>query len=138
MPSQKTIDEIIDKEHAGQLDLPLPKEAHETYEMFVARLFAKKHTGNDGYMHAAAGLSGESGEVLDLIKKVWVYGKPLDRGKLIEELGDIMFYWQAAANLLGLSAHEIKRENMRKLNKRYPQGYSDKAAIERVDVKANA
>lgn len=109
-------------------------EASETYDMFVARLFAKKHTGEDGFMHAAAGLSGESGEVLDLIKKVWVYGKPLDPKKLTEELGDIMFYWQALANLLGVSMHEIKLENMRKLNKRYPQGYSDKAAIDRVDT----
>lgn len=113
----------------------MPPETHETYDMFVARLFAKKNTEVDGLLHAAIGMSGESGEVLDMIKKVWVYEKLIDPEKLIEELGDIIFYWQAMANLMGISAHEIKLKNMRKLNKRYPQGYSDQAAIDRVDVK---
>lgn len=115
--------------------MPEAKEAYETYDMFVARLFAKKNTGENGFMHAAAGLSGESGEVMDLIKKVWVYGKPLDYKKLIEELGDILFYWQAMANLAGTSMSEIKLMNMRKLNARYPKGYTDQAALDRVDVK---
>lgn len=38
------------------------------------------------------GLSGEAGEVADLIKKYFYHGKPFDRAKLIEEAGDVLWY----------------------------------------------
>lgn len=40
----------------------------------------------------AMGLSGESGEVVDLLKKVVGHGHDLDKEKLIKELGDVMWY----------------------------------------------
>ena len=103
------------------------------YARFVDRLFAKKSRGADGLMHAAAGMAGEAGEVLDLIKKHWVYDKPLDREKLIEELGDELFYYVAMLNLLGVNLDAVIQYNMAKLTKRYPDGYTDEAAIARAD-----
>lgn len=38
------------------------------------------------------GLAGEAGEVADFIKKVFYHHKPMDRQKLIEETGDLMWY----------------------------------------------
>lgn len=42
--------------------------------------------------HATLGMAGESGEIVDILKKVYAYGKPLDRIKLLEEIGDLMWY----------------------------------------------
>lgn len=106
------------------------------YREFVCRMFVKKNVGDDGLMHAAAGISGEAGEVLDLIKKVWVYGKPLDPAtieKLVEELGDTMFYMQGMMNLLGVTPSDVRTANINKLEKRYPNGFSEAAALARVD-----
>lgn len=105
-----------------------------SYADFVDKLFAKRHIGDDGLMHAAAGISGEAGELLDAIKKVWVYGKPIDIANIIEELGDMEFYMQALRTRLGLFRDDTIEANMRKLRKRYPGVvYTDAAAIARAD-----
>jgi hypothetical protein len=44
--------------------------------------------------HHATGISGEAGELLDAIKKVMIYNKPLDRENVIEELGDLEWYME--------------------------------------------
>lgn len=106
---------------------------NENYSDFVRRLFAKKHTGSEGLVHAAMGICGEAGEIGDHIKKNWVYGKELDREKVIEEIGDEMFYIVALCNLLGVTLAHCIEQNYVKLNKRYPDGYSDQAAIARAD-----
>lgn len=108
-------------------------ESEEPYSSFVARLFSKRHEGMDGFLHAALGMSGEAGEIVDAVKKTWVYGKTLDRENLIEELGDIVFYVVAMCNALGITLSDAIDGNRTKLNKRYPQGYSDAAAIARAD-----
>ena len=52
----------------------------------------------------AMGLSGETGEVIDLLKKFYYHNQKLDRAKLILELGDCLFYWVALLQRLGLSS----------------------------------
>ena len=103
------------------------------YAAFVNRLFAKRNLGADGLMHAAVGVAGEAGELLDAIKKVWVYSKPLDRENVIEELGDVEFYAQALRSLLDITREETIAANVAKLQRRYPEGYTDAAAIARAD-----
>lgn len=103
------------------------------YSTFVHGLFCKRHRGADGLLHASIGIAGEAGELLDSIKKYWVYGKPLDSENLIEELGDIEFYMQAMRTLLSVSREEVLEANITKLRKRYPDGYTDANAIERKD-----
>lgn len=84
-------------------------------------------------LHAAIGICGEAGELLDAIKKHAIYGKLLDRDNVIEELGDIEFYLQAMRTTLMIGRSEIIKANVEKLAKRYPVGYTDQAAIERKD-----
>lgn len=103
------------------------------YESFVAARFTKRHEGDDGLMHCAVGISGEAGELLDAVKKLWVYGKPLDLVNAVEELGDIEFYLEAMRSLLGVSRGQVLYANMEKLRKRYPEKYSDELAIARMD-----
>ncbi len=84
-------------------------------------------------LHMAVGICGEAGELLDAIKKACVYNKPLDRENSIEELGDIEFYLHGIRAGLNVSRDEVLQANIDKLEKRYPKGYTDKAAQDRVD-----
>lgn len=84
--------------------------------------------------HAATGVSGEAGELLDAVKKHVVYNKPLDRENVVEELGDLRFYMQAVMNNLALTEEEILEHNRSKLGKRYAAGrYTDQQAQDRAD-----
>lgn len=77
------------------------------YPEFVRNLFKLMGDPASDMMHACTGLSGEGGEILDIAKKVWVYGKQLDARNLVEELGDLRFYYQAALNLLGTTDEAV-------------------------------
>jgi len=83
--------------------------------------------------HMATGVSGEAGELLDAIKKHVIYGKPLDRGNAIEELGDLEFYMEGLRQQLGVSRGEVIAQNKLKLSKRYNGAYSDQKAQDRAD-----
>lgn len=84
-------------------------------------------------LHMAIGVAGESGELLDAVKKYVIYNKPPDRENMIEELGDLEFYMAGLRAALVLSRDEVIAHNIAKLEKRYASGYSDKAAQERAD-----
>lgn len=88
-------------------------------------------------LHMAVGISGESGELLDAIKKYAIYNRQNvapDWTNLKEELGDLEFYMEGMRQLLGFSRQEILDANMTKLAVRYKDfNYSDKAAEERAD-----
>lgn len=84
-------------------------------------------------IHASLGISGEGGEFADAVKKHAVYNKPLDAENCIEELGDLLWYVALAAETLGVSLGEIMQRNIAKLQVRYPDKYSDAAAVARAD-----
>ena len=84
-------------------------------------------------LHAAIGIAGEAGELLDAVRKHVFDGQPLDRDNVIEELGDLEFYMMAAMMNIGIMRPHLQELNMAKLSKRYEAGYSDKAAQERAD-----
>ena len=84
-------------------------------------------------LHAAIGIAGEAGELLDAVRKHVFDGQPLDRDNVIEELGYIGFFFQAMLYALGVDRAYIEAMNQAKLSKRYEAGYSDKAAQERAD-----
>lgn len=79
----------------------------------------------DRIPHVALGLTGEAGEVADLIKKSQYAGGTLDLPKLEEELGDVLWYLQAMLNFLGMSIEDLARENIKKLAIRRPDDYKE-------------
>lgn len=108
----------------------------EQYIDFVESLFKAENFDNslDAAMHAAIGVASEAGELLDAIKKSWVYKKDLDYEHIIEELGDIEFYLQALRYQLCIRRKEVIEANVNKLMERYPSGqYSDEQAQARAD-----
>ena len=85
-------------------------------------------------LHMAVGVAGESGELLDAVKKATIYNKPLDRENMIEELGDLEFYMSRIRQLINVSRDEVLEHNYAKLSKRYAKGqYSNEQAQERAD-----
>ena len=74
---------------------------------------------------AGVGLAAESGEFLEIVKKMVFQGKPWNddnREHLIIELGDVMWYVANACKALDISFDDVIRGNVRKLEKRYPGG----------------
>lgn len=89
-------------------------------------------------IHMAVGISGESGELLDAIKKAVIYNKPLDRENVVEELGDLEFYMEGLRQGLGITRQETLEANISKLSKRYHSlTYTDRHAQERADKAAS-
>jgi NTP pyrophosphatase (non-canonical NTP hydrolase) len=84
-------------------------------------------------LNAALGLGGESGEVCDMLKKHLFQGHPLDHNELILELGDILWYVAYMAYALGVPLEEVAQRNVDKLRKRYPNGFSVEASVNRKD-----
>ena len=103
------------------------------FESHVARLFVKPEGSIERMVHAALGIAGEAGEVVDAVKKHWIYGKPLDVENILEESGDILFYVAALLIENGYTINDAMAHNIEKLAKRYPTGYTDQAAIARAD-----
>ena len=69
------------------------------------------------------GLAGEAGEVANIVKKIQrdQGGTITDetRGKLKDELGDVLWYISACADELGLTLDEIAAYNVNKLAMRH-------------------
>ena len=77
---------------------------------------------------SGVGLAAESGEFLEIIKKMVFQGKPWsvdNREHLIIELGDVMWYVAQACMALDISFDEVIEGNIKKLEKRYPGGSFD-------------
>ena len=77
---------------------------------------------------ACLGLAAESGEFIEIPKKIYFQGKPLTEENVFHmkrELGDIMWYWINACRALNLDPNEVVAENVKKLESRYPGGSFD-------------
>lgn len=78
----------------------------------------------DVLINGVMGLCGESGEVIDLVKKHLHQGHPMDREKLIKELGDVCWYIAEIATALDVPLENVLAQNIDKLRARYPEGFS--------------
>jgi NTP pyrophosphatase (non-canonical NTP hydrolase) len=86
-------------------------------------------------VHAAMGMLGEAAEFSEQVKKRCFYGSKLDAENLHEELGDLLYYVAIALDELGLSFEGVMAGNIRKLAKRYPEGFK-KIDAENRDTEA--
>ena len=88
----------------------------------------KKGANIERLVTAGVGLNAESGEFLEIVKKMVFQGKPWNkdnREHLITELGDIIWYATNACMALGISFEDVVARNVEKLEKRYPGGQFD-------------
>lgn len=106
-------------------------------ELYIARIRELDAAGINIplFNTAATGLAGESGEFAELNKKLNWHGKEFTddvRTHLKKELGDIIFYWAMACQSLGFELDDVVKQNVHKLQARYPGGFS----IERSENRA--
>ena len=83
---------------------------------------------------AALGLGSETGEFVEIVKKMFLQGKPPSKDNIFHmkrELGDIMWYWATACASLGLDPYEVISENQEKLAARY----GEKFEVERSEIR---
>ena len=77
---------------------------------------------------AALGLTAESGEFTEVVKKIILQGKPYTEENVFHmkrELGDICWYLAQACMALDTTFDEIIEMNVDKLKARYPGGEFD-------------
>lgn len=92
------------------------------YQRLAART-AKPLSTRDEWLHYSLGLTGEAGEVAELIKKKIFYNKLTDPERIAEELGDCMWMIAMLSTTLGVSLESVMQRNIDKLLTRYPNGF---------------
>ena len=76
-------------------------------------------------MTAAFGISAEAGELVEIIKKIFLQGKPYNEENIIhmkKEAGDILWYMSQLCIALDTTFEELMEINYQKLSARYPEG----------------
>lgn len=117
------------------------RRGHDTldgYQVAAARTCNADLSTTDGLAMGALGLTGEAGEVADLVKKVIYHGHLLDdemRARLVSELGDVLWYVAHVALMLDVRLSEVASVNVEKLHKRYPEGFDPERSINREEEK---
>lgn len=103
------------------------------YQQLALRTAGDHGDAQHRLMYTALGLNGEAGEVAEIIKKALFHGHDLDKDMLLKELGDVMWYVAVLADTLGLSLDEVGKENIAKLRRRYPEGFSSERSRNRTE-----
>lgn len=102
-----------------------PKLTFAEYQI-ESRIFAKYPELGRNLTYPALGLSGETGEVSEIVKKMVRDDRgllsPEKREKLRRELGDVLWYVAAVASEAMLDLDDIAWENLRKLQDRLDRG----------------
>ena len=75
--------------------------------------------------HMIIGLSTEAGELLDAYKKHKFYKRELDVVNIKEEIGDLCWYLYQLADEIGYTIDQARKDNIKKLRLRYPDGFRD-------------
>jgi NTP pyrophosphatase (non-canonical NTP hydrolase) len=77
---------------------------------------------------AALGMSAEAGEFTEVVKKIFLQGKPYNEENVFHmkrELGDLCWYLAQACMALDTNFEEVLHMNYEKLSARYPEGSFD-------------
>lgn len=103
----------------------------DKYQELAMRTLNPEIDKKELILNASMGLCGESGEVIDLVKKHLFQGHDLDEKVLIKELGDVAWYLAEAATALNVNLSEILEKNIKKLENRFPDGFNSNRSINR-------
>jgi NTP pyrophosphatase (non-canonical NTP hydrolase) len=92
----------------------------DDYQKAAARTMNPRLTENERLLDAAAGIAEEAGEVLAHVRKHLYRDRTLDRARLAEELGDVLWCVAGVATSAGLSLENVASGNVTKLLERHP------------------
>lgn len=103
------------------------------YQRLAQRTCNITHTFSAKIENGCMGLNGEAGECIDLLKKYLYQGHELDKDKMIEELGDVLWYCAELATGLGVTLEKVAQRNIDKLRRRYPEGFDPERSVYREE-----
>lgn len=103
------------------------------YQKLAMKTLNPSLTKKDMLVNGVMGLNGESGEVIDIVKKHMFQGHELDKDKIKKELGDVMWYVAEICEALNLSLDEVMEGNIEKLAKRFKDGFTVNESINRKE-----
>ncbi|MCD7717119.1 MAG: nucleoside triphosphate pyrophosphohydrolase family protein [Lachnospiraceae bacterium] len=101
------------------------------YQDMAMRTLNPKLEKKDILLNGVMGLCGESGEVIDIVKKHMAQGHELDTEHLAMELGDVAWYLAETAMAIGYPLEDILKMNIDKLKARYPDGFAVEKSVNR-------
>ena len=82
-----------------------------------------EHPSNERLSYLGLGLAGEAGEVAEHIKKL-LRDDWLDKAGLVEELGDVIYYWACLCAATGQQPSELLKASAAKINRRISEAVS--------------
>lgn len=82
-------------------------------------------------LNGILGAAGESGEMVDLMKKQLFQGHPFNREHYIKECGDVLYYLALIAESLGTTLEDIAITNNKKQLECYPDGFDSEKSLHR-------
>jgi NTP pyrophosphatase (non-canonical NTP hydrolase) len=92
----------------------------DEYQTAAARTLNGRLNAREQLLDSAAGIAEEAGEVLAHVRKHLYQGRELDRERLAEELGDVLWCVAAVATLCDLQLSSVASQNQAKLAARHP------------------
>ncbi|MGH1212664.1 nucleoside triphosphate pyrophosphohydrolase family protein [Bacillus cereus] len=138
---------LVSKSKGGKAAMNINQISElDQYQEAALRTWNTNQDFGGRVLNAVLGLSGESGEVADIVKKAVFHGHGFDPAhcpgeeegnthKIALELGDILYYISIMSHEMGYTLEDIAQMNIAKLVKRYPDGFSREASKARFDVK---
>ena len=103
------------------------------YQELAMRTNRPEATQEQNLINGCLGLSGETGEVSDIIKKYMFQGHQLEKEKILDECSDVLWYLTLTVKSIGYSLNDIMEHNIEKLKKRYPNGFEEERSINRAE-----
>ena len=93
------------------------------YQELALRTSRNELTSKEHLMNGCLGLAGEAGECCDLLKKHQFQDGREIQEKLLDELGDVLWYVATTAEALNVPLETVMQVNIDKLRARYPKRF---------------
>ncbi len=103
------------------------------YQELAMRTNRPEATPEQNLINGCLGLSGETGEVCDIVKKCMFQGHELEKERILDECSDVLWYLTLTVKSIGYSLNDAMEYNIDKLKKRYPDGFEVKRSINRAE-----
>lgn len=104
------------------------------YQAHAARTANPKLNPRERVIQAAFGITGESGEIVDSLKKILYHGHDFNRDEFMKEAGDLLWYISELCSAWGIDLDEVAQGNIAKLKARYPVAFDPERSRNRDDA----
>lgn len=104
-----------------------------TYMAHSRRTRNSKLSKGETVAHALTGLTSEVGEINSLFQHFF-QGEAFDKKRLADEIGDLMWFTMELLDAYNIDPSAVLKNNVAKLKKRYPEGFSEKRSAQRHNI----